>query len=245
MDIQFITDAYGCIVYVVNYLLKGTKGVSNMMKNIMAKYNSGGNENIKSLLKEIGAHFLKDQKLSVQEAAYHLLGQKHHNCSTNSVFINSDPPDMRSRILKRLNTLLKINKTNPDSQDIYNENLIHKYSRRDKCINHLSLAEFASFYDFVGKNKNILSDSERESESDEELDERTVARFTQKSLPLCIHQNNGYWRLRAKEKIIRYAPFSISTDIKNYYRSLLLLFHPWNDEDEMALCHFAWVFIPE
>jgi len=70
MDIQYITDVYACIVYIVSYACKAENSMSEMLQEVV-KENS--NDDLRTQMKKVAATFLNHQEISAQEAAYRLL----------------------------------------------------------------------------------------------------------------------------------------------------------------------------
>lgn len=75
MDIQFILDAYACCSYVVDYINKADKGLSNLLDRI---YNESrqNNESLKQMLRRLYSTYYNNSEISAQEAVYNLLSLK-------------------------------------------------------------------------------------------------------------------------------------------------------------------------
>jgi len=70
MDIQYITVAYACIMYIVSDACKVENSTSEMLHTV-AKDST--NDDVRTQIKKVGAAFLNHQKISAREAAYRLL----------------------------------------------------------------------------------------------------------------------------------------------------------------------------
>ena len=70
MDIQFIIDAYACVMYVASYMMKNERGMCELLKQVGRESRS---EDITKQLKQLGSAFLHNREVSAQEAAYRLL----------------------------------------------------------------------------------------------------------------------------------------------------------------------------
>lgn len=63
MDIQFVLDVYTCAMYVVSYISKPQKGMSELLRRA----------SIKQQVRDIGNAFLNSVEISAQEAVYIIL----------------------------------------------------------------------------------------------------------------------------------------------------------------------------
>jgi hypothetical protein len=76
MDLQFILDAYACVMYIVSYISKAQRGMSNLLYNA-TKEAKEDNLNLRNQVKAIGNKFLTHVEVSAQEAVYCRLGINH------------------------------------------------------------------------------------------------------------------------------------------------------------------------
>ena len=67
MDIQFVLDVYACAMYIVSYILKAQKGMSELLHKACAKAIEG-NANIKQQVRGMGNKFFNSVEISAQEA---------------------------------------------------------------------------------------------------------------------------------------------------------------------------------
>jgi hypothetical protein len=70
MDIQFVIDAYACVMYIASYMMKNEKGMSELLKQVG---NESRSEDITEQLRRLGSAFLHNREVSAQETAYRLL----------------------------------------------------------------------------------------------------------------------------------------------------------------------------
>jgi len=73
-------------------------------------------------------------------------------------------------------------------------------------------------------NAQITENSDDEDIIDDEIDEKNIA--------LKMNNGKGWIKKRTKKKIIRYRNFKLHQDAEDYYREQLMLFIPWNNEEE-------------
>ena len=196
MDIQFVLDVYACAMYIVSYISKSQKGMSELLRNACDEAKRG-NSTIKQQVRDIGNKFLNNVEISAQEAVYITLQLPMRKSSRQVVFINTSPPEDRVQLLKPLKD---INEMEDDSQDVYTKGLIDRYAKRARNLEHLSLADWVAWYDLRGKPKNKktnvvdvdnlpLERGDNDNDDDEE---------TENDLP---EKNGG--KKRTKARIIR------------------------------------------
>jgi hypothetical protein len=107
MDIQFVLDVYACAMYIVSYISKAQKGMSDLLHNACAEAKEG-NSTIKQQVRDIGNKFLNSVEISAQEAVYLILQLPMRKSSRNVVFINTSPPSDRVELLKPLSEIEKM-----------------------------------------------------------------------------------------------------------------------------------------
>ncbi len=90
MDIQFVLDVYACAMYIVSYISKAQKGMSELLSKACVEAREG-NANIKQQVRDIGNKFLNSVEISAQEAVYVILQLPMRKSSRNVVFINTSP----------------------------------------------------------------------------------------------------------------------------------------------------------
>jgi len=59
MDIQFILNAYACVMYVASYIVKTEKAMGALLKQVAAEVRT---EELRTQLKKIGSAFFESQR---------------------------------------------------------------------------------------------------------------------------------------------------------------------------------------
>ena len=72
MDIQFVLDVYACAMYIVSYISKAQKRMSELLRTACEEARRG-NSSIKQQVRGIGNKFLNNVEISAQEAVYIVL----------------------------------------------------------------------------------------------------------------------------------------------------------------------------
>ena len=159
MDIQFVLDVYACAMYIVSYISKAQKGMSELLRQACAEARKG-NSSIKQQVRDIGNKFLNSVEISAQEAVYIVLQLPMKKSSREVLFINTAPPNERVQLLKPINDIKDME---DDCEDIYTTGLLQRYAKRTASLEHLTLADWAAWYDLTGKpfvKKSFLNESD-------------------------------------------------------------------------------------
>lgn len=225
MDIQFVLDVYACAVYIVSYISKAQKGMSDLLRTAYEEARMR-NSNVKQQVRDIGNKFLNNVEISAQEAVYILLQLPMRKSSCQVVFINTAPPDERVQLLKSLE---EINNLEDDSDEIYSSGLVNRYTKRPLKFENLSLADWVAWYDSSSTSHtkpskkqdidNYLLETEIDESNDNNLDNK------------CEEKSNK----RLKARIIRSVCFNKEVDSEKYYRELIMLFTAWRNESKDLL----------
>jgi hypothetical protein len=236
IDVQYILDGYACAAYIVSYISKTHKGMSDLLHNACEEAKKG-NLSLKQQVREIGNKFLTHVEICAQEAAYLLLQMPLRSSSRRVIFINTCDPANRTFLLKSLDVLQGLPE---DSTNIESDNSIKRYQRRPRLLQSFCLADFISKFDVIRPPKEKQnSDSDLLPEDDlEEVNEDEILEEGDLELNLTIEKeypmsDGSVLKLRKTSKIIRYVRYNKDVDSENYYREQLMLFYPWRKEDTL------------
>lgn len=76
MDLQVILDHYTCTTYVVDYVNKADRGISNLHKAVIQILEEKPDMNYAAVIRMLGVTMPKGVEMSAQEAAWFLLRQE-------------------------------------------------------------------------------------------------------------------------------------------------------------------------
>ena len=113
MDIQFVSNAYACIQYLVAYITKEEREMGMLLQAVSKEHSSQG---IKEQMRKCAQAFTNSRTVSAQEATYRLLGLPLHKSDFNTVWIPTGLPHQRVRILKPKSLLQDME---DDEENIY------------------------------------------------------------------------------------------------------------------------------
>ena len=235
MDIQYVLDVYACAMYIVSYISKAQKGMSELLRKAVEEAKEG-NTNIKQQVRDIGNKFLNSVEISAQEAVYVVLQLPMRKASRSVVFINTSPPAERVELLK---PLCEIENLSDDCEEIQSGGLLKRYIERPERMQNITLADWAAWYDSCGKksyrktNKrcdvdNLLLENEEEDNDDELLDDNSGVSTENKEL-----------KKRTQARIIRSVWFNKEAQPEKHYRELLMLFTSWRNEETDLLKNYS------
>ena len=118
MDIQYVVNAYACVMSIASYVLKAEKGMGELLKQVAREMEQG---NTRQQLNKLGSVFLTNHEVSAQEAVYRVLSMPLRRCSRSVVFINTDNKESRDALLLPFSQLQKLD---DDNEDVYCKNMI-------------------------------------------------------------------------------------------------------------------------
>ena len=158
MDIQYVLDVYACAMYIVSYISKAQRGMSELLRTAYEEAKSG-NSSVKQQVRDIGNKFLNAVEISAQEAVYLALQLPMRRSSREVVFIPSSPPDERIQLLKSVD---EIKEMEDESEEIETGSLIKRYIKRPDSLENVTLADWTAWYDIKSNGKNIYQKSCKE-----------------------------------------------------------------------------------
>ena len=240
MDIQYVTDAYVCVMYMASYILKEEKGMVKLLKQAAKELEQG---NIRQQLNKIGSLFLTNQELSAQEAVYRVLSMALRRCSRSFVFLNTDSKESSNSLLLPFAWLQKLDDSDTD---IYCKNIIERYAARPQILENMSLAEFVANCTYKQETHNnmvedkdeLSGESEREFGDDYDDDnDNSIVQASMITLQNCL----GSMKKRKRKAILRWLNFNIKKEPEKHFRSRIMLFLPWRTESELLQNHTSYI----
>ncbi|KAM7313248.1 uncharacterized protein ISCGN_003126 [Ixodes scapularis] len=124
-----ILDTYACAAYMVEYVNKANRGMSNLNRAVQEIVKEKGDMAYSQALRHLGVKMLNAIELSAQEAAWCLLNQDMSEASRKVVFVNSAWPEERTRIRKS-NAQMAQEGLVESSTDVWKRTMIERYEDR-------------------------------------------------------------------------------------------------------------------
>lgn len=147
-------DTYACAAYVVEYVNKANRGMSNLNRAVQEIVKEKGDMDYTQALRHLGVKMLNAIELSAQEAAWCLLKQDMSEASRKIVFINTAWPEERTHIQKT-NTEMAEEGLGKSSTDVWKKTMIKRYEDHAPELEAVTLAEFATDYNIYTCKKRI------------------------------------------------------------------------------------------
>ena len=145
---------------------------------------------------------LTNRECGALEAADTLIGLQLYGTDRNTTIKWININEIRSKKLKRLDELQKLDK---DSSDIFCSNMVDDYyPHRPEELEHCSLYNFMRRFDYTTI----------------KLKDATI---------LCYKMKGGYIKERKHPCLINHYKYNINIDPEKYFHALLLLFKPWRN----------------
>ena len=225
MDIQYVVNAYACVIYIASYVLKAEKGMGELLKQAAKELQQG---NTRQQLNKLGSVFLTNREVSAQEAVYRVLSMPLRRCSRTTIFLDTDHKDSRDSLLLPFTQLQKLE---DNDENVYCNNIIDRYGARPEKLEHICLAEFASNYTYKREMNNDVTQHEDDISGGSDTELLLYDNDSQESI-ITLQNGLGYMR-RNRKAIIRWHNFNIKKEPEKHYRSRIMLFLPWRTEDNM------------
>ena len=230
MDIQYVLDVYACAMYIVSYISKAQKGMSELLRKACAEAKEG-NSNIKQQVRDIGNKFLNSVEISAQEAVYIILQLPMRKSSREVIFVNTSPPGDRVELLKPMD---EIQEMEDECEEIHSGGLLKRYAERPASLQNATLADWAAWYDSSSKQIDLNNFPTESLINDETNDDD----FCDKNMTDKSKTTSGV-KKRINSRVIRSVWFNREAQPEKHYRELLMLFTPWRNEETDLISHYS------
>lgn len=156
MDLQFILEEFACACYIVEYVNKSSRGISNLHRELIKLQEQYPDQDFKALLKKVSMNLLNSVEISAQEAAWFLLRQPMSEATRKVEFIPTMWPHERIQTRKR-NKRMDQEGIDDDSTDVWTSNIVQKYEQRVD-LDEVCLADFVALYTIRGNTYTMRKD---------------------------------------------------------------------------------------
>ncbi|KAI4883077.1 hypothetical protein NFI96_008887 [Prochilodus magdalenae] len=205
MDIQFVVDAYSCIVYIISYISKAEREMGLLLSHTQKEATEQGNLDAKQALRKLGSVFLHNREVSAQESVYRLTNMSLKEASRKVQFIPTGDNVVRMSLpLHIIQTRAEYDAD--DDQNIWMNSITDRYKCRPETeqFSEMCLARFASEYRILSKSESSSRDA------------------------IKLEKGLGHVRKRTRTDaaVVRYARFSPTKHPEKHFQSILQLFLP-------------------
>ncbi|XP_071153638.1 uncharacterized protein [Mytilus edulis] len=216
IDLQYITDAYSCVMYIISYISKAEREMGLVLENARTEA-AEGNCDAQDAMKKIGGAYFRQREVSAQEATYRACGLHLKESSRKVQFLPVG--DNQVKMSLPLNIIQM--KANQSDDSIWMNSLYDKYKARPVTLqfNILCYASFSSDFRVL-----------------------TASQIPKKPSQYVFQLQNdlGYIRKhsRTESAVVAYPRFSKNKSPELYFRSSLQLFLPHRIDDQLKPLKF-------
>ena len=157
--------------------------------------------------------------------------------SQSVIFISTSPPAERVELLQ---PLTKIENMDDDSEEIQSGGLLKRYVERPKCMQNVTLADWAAWYDGCGQ-KSYTKTNEKtdfddlQIENEDGLNDDEILNVTPDVMPTISKSI----KKRSQARIIGRVWFNREAKPEKCFRELLMLLNPWRNEGTDLLKNYS------
>ena len=131
-DIQYVLNAYACVMYVASYIMKKDRAMGQLLKHLASEARI--EQLLLKQLRKVGSTFLTHREVSAQEAVYRILSLPMKQLSRSVVFVDTNS---KSELLKSRDMLSQMEE---DDTDVFLKSLIDQYQHRPRELQSMCLA---------------------------------------------------------------------------------------------------------
>ena len=123
-----------------------------------------------------------------------------------------------------------------DDEDVFATSLIDRYAARPRALQNICIATFAVMYDVIQSLTTTGKTQDVNTEQDIQNTENAHALTKMK-----LQKGLGVIRQRKQQAVLCTRRYKIHTEPEKYYYSKLLLYYPWNEEDDIILTYQSYL----
>ena len=156
MDLQYVLNAYACVMYVASYIMKTDRAMGELLKQVASEART---EELKVQMRKVGSAFLTHREVSAQETVYRILSLPMKQVSRSVVFVDTNPKNERIAVLKNSASLRELD---DDDVNVFQKSLVNRYEHRPQELRSMCLAEFAATFVTNYQHKDDDDDSQND-----------------------------------------------------------------------------------
>ncbi|KAK0134798.1 OTU domain-containing protein 4 [Merluccius polli] len=135
MDIQYVTDAFSVVVYILSYITKAEQEMGLLLQRAQNEA-MNGNLDAKSAFKQLGSVYLHNREVSAQEAVYRLTHMHLKECSRDVQFIPVGENLVRMSLPLHMLQAKAQQEHCDDESSIWMTNVVERYTVRTDLTQH-------------------------------------------------------------------------------------------------------------
>ena len=203
-------------------MTKGEKGMGETLKRVAKECQ---NDAIRTQMNKIKKEFLGKQVLGAPESAMRVLSMWLMKKSRKVVSLSTSVKDEHVSLPKPKSQLAQLH---DDDEDVFATSITERYTARPLVLQNICLATFAVMYDVI--QSSTQTGETEDVNTQEDMHNTENAHFVTK---MKLQEGMGVIRKRKQQAILCTRRYKVNTEPEKYYHSKLLLYYPWNHEDDI------------
>ena len=86
MDLQFVLNAYACVIYVASYIMKSDRAMGEILKRLASEVRT---QELRAQIRKVGSAFLSHRQVGAQETVCRVLSLPMKQLSRAVVFVDT------------------------------------------------------------------------------------------------------------------------------------------------------------
>ena len=201
---------------------KGKKGMGETLKRVAKECQ---NDAIRTQMNKIKKEFLGKRVLGAPESAMQVLSMWLMKKSRKVVSVSTSMKDEHVSLPKPKSQLTQLH---DDDEDVFATNVIERYAARPLALQKIWLATFAVMYDVIQSSTHT-----EETEDVNTQEDMYNTENPETSTKMKLQKGLGVIRKRKQQAILFTRRYKGHTEPEKYYHAMLLLYYPWNHEDDI------------
>ena len=222
VDLQYVINEIATVKYAFSYMTKGEKGMGETLKRVAKECQ---NDAIQTQMNNIKKEFLGKWVLGAPESTMWVLSMWLMKKRRKVVSVSTSMKDECISLPKPKSQLAQLH---DDDEDVFATSLIDRYAARPLALQKTCLATFVVTYDVIQSSTKI-----EETEDINAGEEMQNTENDNSLTKIKLWKGLGVMRKRKHEGILHTRRYKIHAEPEKYYHSKLLLYYPWNHEDDI------------
>ena len=236
MNLQYVTGMYGLLTYLASYPCKSERTMGQLLWKAFKESSSYG---VKGLRKA-GSVYLKTREVLAYKAIAHAISAISLSSQLSNIDVIYLPSGLKKNRMRMLKSQNELDKMELGDNNIYQVNIIDKYANRPDTW---CLADFGTTYTW--KNSVEVSTGSDDIENytipvsavnvDNEIPEHVTEQLSseQQANLITLKNNLGKMKKKSHPCVMCCHMESKFKNPEQYYMTLLQLYIPWRDEDNL------------
>ena len=202
-----------------------TKGKKGMGETLRRAAKECQNDAIRTQMNKIKKEFLGKRVLGAPESAMQVLSMWFMKKSRKVVSVSTNMKDECVSLPKPKSQLAQLH---DDDEDVFATSITDRYAARPPALQDICLATFAVMYDVIQSSTETAETEDVNTQEDMYNPENPET-----STKIKLQKGLGIMRKRKQQAILHTRRYKLHTEPEKYYHAKLLLYYPWNKEDDI------------